>query len=315
MALAMAASARFFCAAGASASTRAASRASRPISRIMASRFAPSVPWPSTALSGAFMALIRLAFANFYHVRHSPARRLARQRPSTAIHSIRGPVTEFRGTLRMWTALRVRMSQHREGVMHLPAERQPSRLPKRFPVGTTYVVEGRGGEDGAFARVFTLCGPARRPAHQSRRRFQRAGLQPRARGRSARPQRKSGAKSAGTPLRRVEKNFAERRNQPPTSPLIVRRRAKPPSPSPSITRRRTPAALAAGVHLFFLGLSSRGYFHRSLAIADGSALQLGNPPRTGPLRARWRLQTAWRRLGPGASWADRPGPHLAIGIQ
>src|SRR6266567_323202 len=32
-------------------------------------------------------------------------------------------------------------------------------------------------------------------------------------------------------------------------PLTVRRRAKPPSPSPSITRRRTPAAFAAGVPL------------------------------------------------------------------
>jgi hypothetical protein len=32
-----------------------------------------------------------------------------------------------------------------------------------------------------------------------------------------------------------------------------RRRAKPPSPSPSITRRRTPAVLAAGVHLFGVG--------------------------------------------------------------
>jgi hypothetical protein len=32
--------------------------------------------------------------------------------------------------------------------MDLPVTRQPSRLPKRFPVGTTYVVEGRSGEDG-----------------------------------------------------------------------------------------------------------------------------------------------------------------------
>ena len=32
--------------------------------------------------------------------------------------------------------------------MRLPADRQLSRLPKRFPVGTMYVVEGRGGEYG-----------------------------------------------------------------------------------------------------------------------------------------------------------------------
>jgi hypothetical protein len=38
--------------------------------------------------------------------------------------------------------------------MHLSLSRQVSRLPKRFPVGTTYVVEGRGGEDGNL-RVFS----------------------------------------------------------------------------------------------------------------------------------------------------------------
>ncbi len=38
--------------------------------------------------------------------------------------------------------------------MHLSLSRQTSRLPKRFPVGTTYVVEGHGGEDGNL-RVFS----------------------------------------------------------------------------------------------------------------------------------------------------------------
>jgi hypothetical protein len=38
--------------------------------------------------------------------------------------------------------------------MHLSQSRQTSRLPKRFPVGTTYVVEGHGGEDGNL-RVFS----------------------------------------------------------------------------------------------------------------------------------------------------------------
>jgi hypothetical protein len=36
----------------------------------------------------------------------------------------------------------------REGVMRLPIDRQSSPLPKRFPVGARYVVEGRGGENG-----------------------------------------------------------------------------------------------------------------------------------------------------------------------
>ncbi|HLN40058.1 MAG TPA: hypothetical protein VK337_19925 [Xanthobacteraceae bacterium] len=36
--------------------------------------------------------------------------------------------------------------------MRLPIDRQSSPLPKRFPVGARYVVEGRGGEDG-YLRV------------------------------------------------------------------------------------------------------------------------------------------------------------------
>jgi hypothetical protein len=38
--------------------------------------------------------------------------------------------------------------------MHLSGGLKASRLPKRFPVGTTYVVEGRGGEHGQL-RVFS----------------------------------------------------------------------------------------------------------------------------------------------------------------
>ena len=48
--------------------------------------------------------------------------------------------------------------------MHLPVARQPSGLPKRFPVGTTYVVEGRSGEDGhlrVFSRYVVLPGGRR----------------------------------------------------------------------------------------------------------------------------------------------------------
>lgn len=45
--------------------------------------------------------------------------------------------------------------------MHLSASRKPTRLPKRFPVGTTYVVEGCGGDDGhlrVFSRYVVLPG-------------------------------------------------------------------------------------------------------------------------------------------------------------
>jgi len=38
--------------------------------------------------------------------------------------------------------------------MHLSLGRSVNKLPKQFPVGTTYVVEGRGGEDGNL-RVFS----------------------------------------------------------------------------------------------------------------------------------------------------------------
>jgi len=38
--------------------------------------------------------------------------------------------------------------------MHLSASHKPNRLPKRFPVGTTYVVEGRSGKEGQL-RVFS----------------------------------------------------------------------------------------------------------------------------------------------------------------
>lgn len=34
--------------------------------------------------------------------------------------------------------------------MHLSVGSKLSRLPKRLPVGTTYVIEGRGGENGHF---------------------------------------------------------------------------------------------------------------------------------------------------------------------
>ena len=106
IALAIAASARFFCAAGASASARAAWRAARPSSRMVAVE-------PIVELPGSSDRLERGVHSNpqpcpdhgldpscipgtSYHVRDGPARRAfaAGQLP-TAIHSIRRPVTEF----------------------------------------------------------------------------------------------------------------------------------------------------------------------------------------------------------------------------
>jgi hypothetical protein len=54
--------------------------------------------------------------------------------------------------------------QNKRGVMHLSASRKASRLPKRFPVGATYVVEGRGDEGGqllVFSRYVVLPGGQR----------------------------------------------------------------------------------------------------------------------------------------------------------
>jgi len=64
----------------------------------------------------------------------------------------------------MWTTLRVRASKTESVAMNLGAKDQPSRLPTRFPVGTTYVVEGRGGENGqllVFSRYVVLPGGQR----------------------------------------------------------------------------------------------------------------------------------------------------------
>jgi hypothetical protein len=48
--------------------------------------------------------------------------------------------------------------------MRPPVDSQSSVLPKRFPVGARYVVEGRGGEDGrlrVFSRYVVLPGGQR----------------------------------------------------------------------------------------------------------------------------------------------------------
>jgi hypothetical protein len=48
--------------------------------------------------------------------------------------------------------------------MRVPVDHQSSVLPKRFPIGARYVVEGRGGEDGqlqVFSRYVVLPGGQR----------------------------------------------------------------------------------------------------------------------------------------------------------
>ena len=113
------------------------------------------------------MALIRLAFGNFLPCSAIPGEATGKaagptQMP-TAIHSIRGIVTEFEEPRGNYRRSPFRFHK-REGVMHLSASHKPNRLPKRFPIGTTYVVEGRGGDEGhlrVFSRYVVLPGGRR----------------------------------------------------------------------------------------------------------------------------------------------------------
>jgi hypothetical protein len=96
---------------------------------------------------------------------------------------------------------------YEEGAMRLPIDRQSSPLPKRFPVGARYVVEGRGGEDGhlrVFSRYVVLPGGQRINVPSDLSKFGAMSLQaPRGkRGRGqTRPSRtatKKNMRSAGT---------------------------------------------------------------------------------------------------------------------
>jgi hypothetical protein len=98
---------------------------------------------------------------------------------------------------------------YEEGAMRLPIDRQSSPLPKRFPVGARYVVEGRGGEDGdlrVFSRYVVLPGGQRInvPSDLSKlgAKFGAMSLQaPRGKRGPARPSRaatKKNMRSAGT---------------------------------------------------------------------------------------------------------------------
>ena len=149
--------------------------------------------------------------------------------------------------------------------MQLSAGHKPNRLPKRFPVGTTYVVEGSGGEHGAIARISRAMWSCRADNASISRTISAviSPVRPRL-GRAAAARRaaielQARVKSAASRAKKIMARAGTTRQR---SPLMVRCRAKPPSPSPSITRRRTPVALAAGVHLF------RG----SAQIAAGCAL-------------------------------------------
>jgi hypothetical protein len=111
------------------------------------------------------MALIRLAFSASYHVRAGAARQpgtVAYPQQSTNGH---GAVRE-KAELAHVAGVRILEipNAYEEDAMRLPIDRQSTPLPKRFPVGVRYVVEGRGGEDGllrVFSRYIVLPGGQR----------------------------------------------------------------------------------------------------------------------------------------------------------
>jgi hypothetical protein len=125
--------------------------------------------------------------------------------------------------------------------MPLSLRHKFNRLPKRLPVGTTFVIEGRtvaGDDDNdrqfqVFSRFVVLPGG------------RRIDLGPVSGGSSRVRRTRSRTNPATAAFERVKKNSYRGRNNPSPVPLTVRRRAKPPSPSPSITRRRTPAAFSS----------------------------------------------------------------------
>ena len=91
--------------------------------------------------------------------------------------------------------------------MRLPIDRQSSPLPKRFPVGARYVVEGRGGEDGhlrVFSRFIVLPGGQRINVPSDLSKFGAMSLQAprgkrgRSQARTSRTAAKKNLRSAGT---------------------------------------------------------------------------------------------------------------------
>jgi hypothetical protein len=85
----------------------------------------------------------------------------------TAIHNIRERVTEYPEPPRNMGSCSMKFSRGAGG-MPLSERHKLSRLPKRFPVGTTFVVEGRAIADGkndenlrVFSRFVVLPGGRR----------------------------------------------------------------------------------------------------------------------------------------------------------
>ena len=132
--------------------------------------------------------------------------------------------------------------------MGLSMDRQPRALPKRLPAGTVYVVEGRGGDRGNL-RVSSryVIMPS---GEKVKIPVELAGTSIRVRPAAVFWMPPPARFPNQTIIGGNKKICSRDRNKAPKATLSVKRRAKPPSPSPSITRRRTPAVFAVGVLLF-----------------------------------------------------------------
>jgi hypothetical protein len=92
---------------------------------------------------------------------------IAYPQQSTSIHrAVREQVElpPVAGVRVLQIPMRTKSHAYQEDVMRLPIDRQSIPLPKRFPVGARYVVEGSGGEDGhlrVFSRYVVLPGGQR----------------------------------------------------------------------------------------------------------------------------------------------------------
>ena len=156
MTFAMAASARFLRAVGASARTWAALRSLA--ADLAHGRFERAV-FPH-CLERRVHGLDPSCIVASYHVRRNRARwpRRAQACPqhSTAIRRTVMETGEPAGVQRVSP-----LDRTKEAAVGLPTNDMPNRLPHRFPVGATYVVEGYGGGEGdlrVIARYVVLPG-------------------------------------------------------------------------------------------------------------------------------------------------------------
>jgi hypothetical protein len=122
---------------------------------------------------------------------------------------------------------------------HVPANRSSVHTPAQaLPGRRPLCGRGPGRRKWPFAGDLAVRGFARRTADQCSGRSEPAG------GERVHSPAEPGSKCCSDVAAAYEKNCRQGRNHTATAALTIRRRAKPPSPSPSITRRRTPVAFS-----------------------------------------------------------------------